>query len=101
MKNNLSRLWDLLEKSETGPISKEQDFDLKLFSKSKEIIKSHDIKYDPEYPVPDDNSLADDVFNAGFELYLDLGTFFINTSSVSSTAYSFIIKPVISFIITH
>jgi methylamine--corrinoid protein Co-methyltransferase len=66
---------DVLNKVETGPICTERDFDLKILApKIKELTKAYEIKYGPENPVPADDSLADAVFNAALDLYLESGT---------------------------
>lgn len=75
------RLQVLLDKTENGPICLEKDFDLKVLTpKLQQVTKEHDIKFDPENPVPSDNSLADDIWKAALELYLDVGTLCTSTS---------------------
>ncbi len=69
------RINQLLEKVETGPICTERDFDLRiLIPKLRSLIKEYDIKFDREVIVPSDNSLADDLWEAAYKLYLDVGT---------------------------
>ena len=71
---------DILRKAETGPICLEKDFDRKiLIAKLKEIIKDYDIKFDKHNLIPNDNSLADDVFKAALDLYLETGTLCLST----------------------
>jgi len=70
------RLLEIVERSQTGPPCKETDFDIKLLGKKLEgLVKEYDIKYDPANPMPADNSLADDLYEAGLRLFLDLGIF--------------------------
>jgi methylamine--corrinoid protein Co-methyltransferase len=58
----------------------EKDFDFSIMRlKLKEVIAEHDIKYDRENLVPSDDSLADAVFNAALELYLETGTYCLST----------------------
>ena len=74
------RINEVLKRAETGPICLERDFDLKVFySKLQSVIKEHDIKFDPEVIIPSDNSLADDVWKAALELYLEVGTLCLST----------------------
>ena len=74
------RINEVLIRAETGPICTEQDFDLKvLYPKLNEVIKKYDIKFDPENIVPSDDTLADDVWKAALELYLDVGTLCTST----------------------
>ncbi len=71
---------DVLKKAETGPICLEKDFDRKiLISKLIEVIKEYDIKFNPDNLIPNDNILADDVFNAALDLYLETGTLCLST----------------------
>lgn len=74
---------DVIERSLTGKLCPEREFDLKIFSaKLREVIKEHDIRYDPENPVPSDDSLADDVFEAALEFYSEVGTYCIDTERI-------------------
>jgi len=71
---------EVINRALTGPICKERDFDLRILNqKLNEVIKEYDIKYDPENPIPQDNSLADDVFRAAMEFYSEVGTYCIDT----------------------
>lgn len=75
------RFLENLRRAQTGPYCKERNFDLKIFfSKLKELIKEHGIKFDPEELVPEDNSLAKDLFEAGLELFLHTGVYCKDTS---------------------
>lgn len=74
------RINEVLDRAETGPICLEKDFELKvLVSKLKDVIKQYGIRYDSENLVPSDNSLADDLWRAALELYLDVGTLCTST----------------------
>ncbi len=71
---------DILKKAETGPICLENDFDRKvLLLKLKEVIKEYDIEFSRDNLIANDNSLADDVFNAAMNLYLETGTLCLST----------------------
>ncbi len=75
-----SKLLDVIKRAEDGPICMEKDFDFSIMRlKLKELIKDYDIRYDPEVLVPSDDSLADAVFNAALELYLETGTYCLST----------------------
>jgi len=74
------RINEVLDKAETGPICLEKDFERKvLLPKLKDVIKQYDIKFDPENVVASDDSLADDLWKAGLELYLEVGTLCTST----------------------
>ncbi|UCG89645.1 MAG: monomethylamine:corrinoid methyltransferase [Candidatus Heimdallarchaeota archaeon] len=73
-------LIDVIKKAETGPICLEKDFDRKiLILKLKEVLREYNIKYDQGTLIPNDDSLADAVFNAALDLYLEIGTYCVST----------------------
>ena len=73
-------LIDVMRKAESGPICLEKDFDRKILRlKIQDLIKEYDIKYDPDALIPNDNDLADAVFNAALDLYLETGTLCLST----------------------
>jgi len=79
------QILDVMDKALTGTPMSENDYQLRRFApKLREIVKEHDIKYDPSQPVPSDDSLADDVFEAGFELMVEVGAFCMTTQRVIS-----------------
>ena len=69
-----------MERAETGPICLEKDFELKvLVPKLKDVIRQYGIRFDSENIVPSDDSLADDLWKAGLELYIEVGTLCTST----------------------
>ncbi|HEX68910.1 MAG TPA: monomethylamine:corrinoid methyltransferase, partial [Candidatus Bathyarchaeota archaeon] len=83
--DNIGRVnafWDAIVKIESGRICLEKDFDLKMSATLQKLVKEHDIKYDPENPIPDDDTLADDVYQAALELYLETGTYIVEKRRV-------------------
>lgn len=80
---------DVMQKALEGMPKSENDYQLKSFSqKVREKVREHDIRYDPENPVPSDDSLADDIFEAGVELLLEVGGYCIDTGRVISYSES-------------
>jgi len=74
------RINEVLDRAETGPFCLEKEYDLKLLrTKLKSVIEEYEIKFDPDSIVPSDDSLADDVWRAGLDLYLDVGTLCTST----------------------
>ncbi len=72
--------WEVLDRaSNTGPMLEPREFDMLVFKTANELVKEFDIKYDPQTPVPSDDSLADDLFESGLRLYLKTGTYCIQT----------------------
>jgi len=77
------RLWQVMEKSKTGPIMEEKEFLQKhLVPKIAELVKKYNIKYDPKNPVPADDELADKVWAAAKELFLEVGVYNQDTNRV-------------------
>jgi len=71
---------DVLKEIHSGPIVSERDFDLKIFAPNlQEVLKAHDLKFDPKNPVPADDGLADDVWDAAKVFYSDVGTYCLDT----------------------
>ncbi len=80
MRMSDSSLIDVMRKAETGPICLEKDFDRNILRiKLQEVIKEFDITYNPDFLIPNDNNLADALFNAAFDLYLEIGTLCVST----------------------
>jgi methylamine--corrinoid protein Co-methyltransferase len=75
------RITSVLRRSETGPLVTEKDFDRRvLVPEIKRVVKEYDIKYDPKTPVPSDDSLAKNIWDAGVDLFLSVGVFCTSTS---------------------
>jgi len=76
-------LWEVLDRAcNTGKITTSRDFDMKIFNVASRLVKEYDIKYDPETLVPSDDSLADDVWKAGFQLFSETGAYCMNSGRV-------------------
>lgn len=76
-------VYDILRRAEEGVYIEERDFDLKIVARTaKKLVKEYDIKFDREEIVTSDNTLADDVFNAGFEMALETGMYCTSTRRV-------------------
>jgi len=76
-------LWEVLDRAcNTGAIMTSKDFDMKIFNVASRLVKEHDLKYDPKNPVPSDDSLADDAWKAGFELFSEVGAYCMNSGRV-------------------
>lgn len=73
---------EILLRTKKGPIIDEQAFDMSLFKKTQALQQKYDIKFEPEKPVDLNGTLADRVYEAGRELFLDLGTYCVSTRRV-------------------
>jgi methylamine---corrinoid protein Co-methyltransferase len=74
--------WDAADQCETGEYIKEADFDRKVAPLAKELVRKYDIAYNPEQVIPSDDALADRLFQAGVELFLELGVFCKDTGRI-------------------
>ncbi len=73
-------MWDIWERAETGPICPTRKFEIQVFfRKVQELVKKYDIKYDAESIVPTDDTLIDNVYQAGLELLLEVGVLCTDT----------------------
>ena len=71
---------DVLKEVHSGPIMSERDFDLKIFAhKLQEALKAHDVKFDHKNPIPSDDGLADDLWEAAKDFYSEVGTYCLDT----------------------
>ncbi len=76
-------LWEVLDRAcNTGKVVAAKDFDMKVFSVASRLVKEHGIKYDPETLVSTDDSLADDAWGAGLELFTEVGAYCMNSGRV-------------------
>jgi methylamine--corrinoid protein Co-methyltransferase len=73
---------ELLDRAAQGERIEEKEYNMKIFQKTSELVKELDAKYDPEVIVPDDDYLADELFQAGLQLALDVGSYCLDTKRV-------------------
>jgi len=79
------QILDVVERALNGVPMSENDFQLRRFApKVQEKVREHKIRFDPSTPVPSDDTLADDMFEAGLELLVDVGAYCIDTGRVIS-----------------
>jgi methylamine--corrinoid protein Co-methyltransferase len=72
--------WDVYKRSETGPFIKEQEFDRQVGTVANQLVQKHGIRFDREQVIPSDDGLADKVYQAALELFLELGIYCRDTS---------------------
>ena len=71
---------ELYRRATAGEICAEKDFDLRRFIPAvRRLVKKYGIAYDPATPVPADDDLADRLWEAGRELFLDVGVYCVDT----------------------
>ena len=85
-------IWDVLGRSESGPFVKEEEFDWQVGLTARKMVQKYGIRYNPEQVVPSDDDLADRVYQASLDLFLELGTYCRDTGRLvkftSSTSSS-------------
>lgn len=73
-------LLTVLDKADGGPVIEEKDWDRQFIgAKTKDLIQKYDINWDPNVLVPNDDALADRLFEAGWELALESGAYCVST----------------------
>ena len=75
-------IWDVIERAKTGERLPENKFDMGIFRAVQRLSKDYNIKYDPNTPIPSSNQMADEVFQAGLRLYLEVGSYCTDTGRV-------------------
>src|SRR4030042_1906278 len=77
------RMWEVLERARTGPFCEDEAFTMQRFlRKMQEVIKKYGIEYDPATPIPSDDGLADAVWQAGVEFFLEVGVLCVNSHRI-------------------
>ena len=73
----------VVERALNGPICTERDFDLEVFVPNlRRVIDKYGIKYEPRYPVPADDDLADRVWAAAMEFLYETGVYCLDTERI-------------------
>lgn len=66
----------------TGNKIEVRDFDMKVFKETSRLVKKYKINFDRENIVNLDDDLADRLFEAGKEFYMNMGTYTMETKRV-------------------
>ena len=61
-------------RSISGPVMKEDEFNLKVAFKAREVVKKHGIKFNPDEVIPDDET-SHAVFEAAVDMLSEVGLF--------------------------
>jgi methylamine--corrinoid protein Co-methyltransferase len=65
----------IVKRSQDGPFMKEIDFEKTLSKRTAELVKKHGLKFNPQTPIPWDDAMADHLYQAGLELFLEMGAY--------------------------
>jgi len=71
----MTDFWDVYERSETGPFVKEADFDRQVGEAAAQAVKKNGLRFDRREVIPSDDDLADRMYQAGLDLFLELGIY--------------------------
>lgn len=75
------RLADVLRRAEDGPITDEKEFETKLVAQTaRDFIAKYDITYDGQVVIPEDDDLADRLFEAAMEFSTAVGMLCTDTN---------------------
>jgi len=70
---------EIVKRSESGPFMKESDFDMAIVKRVPELVQKYGLKYDPNVLVPSDDDMATRLYQAGMDLFLEMGAYNMNT----------------------
>ncbi len=74
---------EIIRRAMNGPICSEKDFDLKRFVPTvRSLVKKYGIKYNPNTPVPWDDDLVERTWQAGRELFCQVGVYCVDTERI-------------------
>jgi methylamine---corrinoid protein Co-methyltransferase len=76
---NSNWLPEIVRRSESGPYMKEADFDMAIARKVPELVQKYGLEYDPNVLVPSDDDMANRLYQAGLELFLEMGAYNMST----------------------
>jgi methylamine--corrinoid protein Co-methyltransferase len=75
-------LVEITKRAQSGPFMKENDYDLMLTRRIKDLVKQYGVKYDANNLVPADDDMADRVFQAGLQLFCEVGVYCQTTERI-------------------
>lgn len=76
-------LLQLCQRAEQGSPTTDEQFDLDcVYMTLSHLIKKYEIAYDPETPVPSDDKLADRIFAAAVDFFVECGVYFNSTRTI-------------------
>lgn len=66
---------EIVRRSENGPYMKESQYDLTLAKTVMKLVQDYELSYDPQILVPSDDDLADRLYQASLDLFLEMGVY--------------------------
>ena len=68
-------LWEVMERANNGPEMSPDDFNMKIFRTCQKLLEKYDVQYDEDVIIPCDDELARNVFEAGLDLFVEVGVY--------------------------
>lgn len=68
-------LVEIVKRAQAGPFMKDKEFELGLVKRIRQLVKEYGVQYDANNLVPADNDMADRVFQAGLQLFVEFGAY--------------------------
>ena len=76
-------LLQICQRAQQGQMVSQESFDLDcLYATLTRVIKKYDIKYNPDNPVPSNDALADKIFDAALDFFVECGVYIQSTRTV-------------------
>ncbi len=89
------QLLEIYQRAQKGRTMSGESFDLdRLYASLTRLVKKYDIKYDPDNPVPDDDALADRVFEAAVGFFVECGVYVQDTRTVVGFSHQEVLNAV-------
>ncbi|MHC4983622.1 MAG: monomethylamine:corrinoid methyltransferase [Planctomycetota bacterium] len=91
-------LLEVCERAQRGKKLTAESFDLdSVYLTLKRVAEKYDIRYDAETPVPSDDKLADKVFDAALDFFVECGVYFRDTGRVISFSREEVLEAVATY----
>ena len=74
-----NRFTEIIQRSENGPYLKEADFERVVVQRVQELVRQYGLKFDRRTPIPAEAEMADRLYQAGLDLFLELGAYNMST----------------------
>jgi len=75
-------IWEVMDRGKNGPKMTQQDFSMRIFRACQKLIKKYNIKRNEDEIIPTDDALTRRVFEAGVELFEEVGVYYIDKARV-------------------
>jgi methylamine--corrinoid protein Co-methyltransferase len=74
---------EILDRANTGPYISEENWDLeKVAMTARRLVKKYKVEYDPNEVVTSDPAIADAIYQAGYEMAVELGAYSRSTERI-------------------